>query len=247
MTRQNDFEGEMGRRYQEAMEVICPWGEEMEKREIEKIYDYIRGRHEEVSFLDLGCGGGEFEQKLTDHLRIYGGSINLLTCVDKSKVMIEKARVNLHWQSIHPFEARVVQSDIKKYLEAMRLVGPTSDIIISNFVLHNFSQGEREEVFPLIYEALTPRGSFYMLDKIAHTNPQGHSREYAAQLERTKTLAKRGMPNLVQPWLNHYEVDNAPERRMIEGELVDQLKAIGFREVNVLQREKMEATIEARK
>lgn len=249
MTRRNDFEDAMGVRYKEAMTVICPH---------EQVgYDLIKSRIDDLNLgvnenvLDLGCGSGEFLYFLGDFPK--GGPWTcedvidpFLTGVDISDVMIRKA-LKLFKIPIKEGRARIVNADLTKYLESMNLVGQTSDVITSNFVLHNLTQEERAMALPLIYGALLEYGTFLTLDKIAVTDPAEHEAMYNSQLRTIRKLAEHGMPELVQPWLDHYAADNAPERRMIEGGLIEQLRQVGFREVRALYRGRMEAVVEAKK
>lgn len=238
--RPNAYAGEMGRKYVEAMKVICPQHEIAK----EKLKDCVVNRSINLgagTLLDLGCGGAEFMRELHEDNFLY--TYLSQTGVDNSSVMIKKARKLLQGRS----GIRIVQADITKYLEAMNLVGQQTDIITSNFVMHNFSRREREIIFPLIYQAISSEGLFIMEDKVAHSNPEIHKRVYRAQLDLVRTLAEHGMPELVQPWLRHYQEDNGLSRRMVESELNYSLRQAGFRAVKTLYRSGMEAIVEAKK
>jgi ubiquinone/menaquinone biosynthesis C-methylase UbiE len=251
--RKNAYAGIMGEKYKEAMKVLCP-NQERAQHIIRNSVRYITAPnypsetlYSPYTLLDLGCGGGEFIRDIESWTSFTNGNGRLkFTGVDNSPLMIERAREILAKQIVGGI-ARIVQADITKYLEAMNLVEQGVDIITSNFVLHNFTQEERERVFPLIYGALNNEGVLLMEDKIAHTHLRTHERVYAYQLRLIESLAKHGMPALVQPWKNHYFQDNHPARKMVEGDLKKMLRKVGFREVKTLYREKMEAVVEAKK
>jgi SAM-dependent methyltransferase len=249
--RQNDFEGIMGERYKEAMEVLCPNDKKAEAILRKNIMSH-REKYSAETLLDLGCGGGEFLYSLDTrplasipYKRLEVGRLQL-TGIDISPVMIKKAQ-ELFGTSIEREEVRIVQADLTKYLEAMILTVQRADIIISNYVLHNFTQEERARIFPLIYQALSDDGMFITEDKIARTNPLTHARDLERQYQRIESLAEHGMPELVEGWKQHYKYDEAPERILVERDLKTRLLDAGFPIVRTVYRAGMEAIVEARK
>jgi len=243
MKRQNDFAGIMGEKYKEAMKVLCP--NEMEvTAELARRASANYNRFDETSLLDLGCGGGEFLQRLAMPLCV--SSKVYLTGIDNSSTMIEKARRQLSLE-IAKGKVRIVQADLMEYLQAMNLTGQTADVITSNFVLHNFTQQERAMIFPLIYQSLSPNGVLLMEDKVARTNPRLHARDLAEQMKAIESLAQHGMSELIEPWKQHYEYDESPERIMTFKTLGETLGLSGFKDVRISYVPKMEAIVEARK
>ena len=228
MKRQNDFAGEMGRKYQEAMKVICPQDDEMKKliaREATKNFQALSKKGTGATLLDLGCGNGNLIDRMF-YADIYNSWVETFVGVDSAEAMIREAKDKL-WVPVQQEQVILEQADITEYLTGLiPLEKLRANTTLSTFVLHNFTQQERQRVFPLIYQTLTPEGVFYLGDKIAITNPAEHAQDYAAQIKLIQSLAEHGMPELVQPWLDHYKMDNSPERRMIEGELVNQLRAV---------------------
>jgi len=248
-TRPNDFEGIMGEKYVKTMRVICPQHEEAKrrlKREIEyRVWNSMVENSRPRTLLDLGCGGAEFIRELNDFQRLKLKFIG----IDSSPVMIKKAiqEVQGSYRAYPNSYIKITRADITDYLKAMILLGQTVDIVTTNFVLHNFTNEERAKTLPLIYEAISPGGWLYMNDKIVRTNPQAHARDLRLQYRRIESLAEKGMPELVQPWKNHYAYDESPERKMTEKNLKISLREVGFKEVRVFYRYGMDAVLEARK
>lgn len=243
MTRQNDFAGEMGRKYKEAMKILFPGEEKVTAGLASRVIANYNPMGE-TSVLDLRCGGGEFLKLLANSSR-YSSRVHL-TGIDSSPAMIEKAERELE-SEIAKGKARIVQADITRYLEAMELTGQTADVVTANFVFHNFTRAERAIAFPLIYRTIAPGGVLLMLDKVARTNPRLHARDLAEQYRRIDSLAEHGMPELVQPWKKHYDYDETPERIMINKHLRDDLMFAGFKDVRVSYVPLMEGVVEARK
>ncbi len=244
MKRPNDYEGIMGERYQEAMAVLCPNQDKASKVVLERLALLFSPNWPKTG-LDLGCGGGEFLRSVIERKQSVGDSACVFG-VDSSPLMIERARKNLA-EYLNPQWNQIVQADLIKYLEAMNLIGMQVDFITENFVLHNLTKRQRAKVFPLVYGALQEDGLFIMQDKISVDNLGQHARDYAQQIVAIESFRKQGLKKLIEPWKSHYAVDDSPQRRMPQEQLISDLRDVGLRGVKVIYRDKMEAVVEARK
>lgn len=248
--RQNDFEGEMGEKYEQAMQIICPQAEEMKRLIANRVREFTNLNKKKVLdhravLLDLGCGGGSLINEIY-YADIENSGVDIFVGVDKSEVMLDTARKRLYMPWVNE-EVKLVKEDITKYLKNIARLGWKANFITSTFVLHNLTQDERLRISPLVYQVLSLEGAFYIGDKIARTNPEEHSRDYLRQIKLIESLAEHSMPELVQPWKKHYQEDDKPERIMVEAELKKMLIQTGFRKVRTIYREGMEAIIEAKK
>jgi ubiquinone/menaquinone biosynthesis C-methylase UbiE len=115
--------------------------------------------------------------------------------------------------------------------------------IFSSFVVHNFKRRDRFAVFEDCYRALR-HGGMLILDESVRVGDKKLDRAILRnQIRRYRYLPKEVADAVV----DHIKQDFSAQYRIDEEDLVNELRAIGFRSVKVIDRVEHEALVIARK
>lgn len=170
--------------------------------------------------LDIGCGAGNYALKLLQTLP----NLNV-TLADLSQPMLERAE-----QRIRPVtkgEVRTLQADIRE----LELGIAQFDIILAAAVFHHLrGDDEWRSVFSKCYSSLRPGGSLWIFDMLEHSTPavQALMKErYGEYLVGLKDEKYRDHV------FGYIEEEDTPRPLMFQ---VDLLRAVGFREVEILHK-----------
>ena len=173
------------------------------------------------TLLDIGCGAGNYTLKLLSALPLASA-----TLIDLSRPMLDRAvqRISL----AHPgVSVTPLQSDIRD----SGLPPESFDIAVAAATLHHLrADDEWRAVFSAVHRALTPGGSFWIWDLVAHHPPALHDlmwRRYGDYLAALKG------PDYRDHVFQYVEAEDTP--RPLPWQL-DQLRAAGFRTVEVLHK-----------
>ena len=170
--------------------------------------------------LDVGCGAGNYALSLLKTLPNLNIDLN-----DLSQPMLERAEKRVGEAT----GGSVVKlpGDIRN----LSLEGGRYDIIVAAATLHHLrDDGEWEQVFKKLYEALKPGGSLWISDLIEHSHKDINAlmwQRYGDYLAAYKDAAYR---NHVFAYI---EKEDTPRPLMYQ---LDLLRAVGFREVDVLHK-----------
>jgi ubiquinone/menaquinone biosynthesis C-methylase UbiE len=155
--------------------------------------------------------------------------------------MIKKAKVYLKGVDI-----KLVLADAFAYIN--KLKKNSVDIITSGFVFHNMPRAWRAKMFKAIFAALKPGGVFINADKMAPDDEKKHRSDFIWQMKRiVQAHISAGRDDLAREWLLHYLRDNQPEYIFTEKEAREVLKKIGFAQVKIFGRSRMDAAVVAKK
>ena len=170
--------------------------------------------------LEVGCGGGNYTLKLLErmpHLNV--------TLVDLSRVMLDLAVPRVCPMTIGTVET--LQSDIR---DADFGKG-RFDIVLASAILHHLrTDDEWRTVFQKLHDALKPRGSFWIFDIVESPLPEVqaiHWRQYGDYLTAAGGDAFR------RELYERIIAEDTP--RSVPFQL-DLLRAVGFREVELLHK-----------
>ena len=124
----------------------------------------LKGTHAAgESILDLGCGSGIVEEMIFDEIpgaRVVG--------IDSSRSMLELAAARLRrWSA----QLQLVEADFAD-IEKVKLPESSFGAVISVQALHHVPHIAKRRVFAKIHDVLTPRGVFYILDRIRVDPPE---------------------------------------------------------------------------
>jgi tRNA (cmo5U34)-methyltransferase len=181
--------------------------------------------------LDLGCGAGNFT------LRVLG-RVSPLDCVlvDLSRPMLDRADQRV--KAATSGGVRTIQSD-------MRLLSfePASfDLILAGQVLHHLrEQAQWEAMFARFHEWLSPAGTLFVADLVAHDDPAIQ----ALMLERyAEYLVGLDGAEYRDKVLAYCDAEDSPRSLKYQFDL---LRRVGFDEFDVLHKNALFAAFYARK
>ena len=170
--------------------------------------------------LDIGCGAGNYTLKLLEK------QSNLdVTLIDLSKPMLDRATERISAASngaIH-----TIQGDIRE----INLRENSYDIILAAAVLHHLRDDtEWESVFNKIYNALRPKGSFWIFDLIEDQIPAIQDmmwKQYGEYLVDFKDEAFRDQT------YGYIIQEDTPRSLLYQ---IDVMRKAGFKQVTILHK-----------
>jgi tRNA (cmo5U34)-methyltransferase len=233
------FSGQIGAEY-EMLKLIVPAAVETSRRVAENVATLEQGPDGTVRAIEIGCGTG-----ITTRALLEARDDLDLTSLDNEPTMLGQARENLA-----PFIAagrlRLVEADALSALGAL----PTEsiDLVASAYTTHNFLDSYRILVLAEIFRVLRPGGTFVNGDRFALDDS-------LAQTRFTQTEAKHyfdvfgglGRYDMLEQWIIHLFSDESADRLMRLGPALEQMRKIGFAQVDVVFREDVNTLLAARK
>jgi len=173
-----------------------------------------------TSFLDVGCGAGNFTLKVLQRLPKLE-----VTLIDLSRPMLDRAVERVRAAKAGPVAA--LQGDVRD----LTLGKSRFDIIVAASVLHHLREdSEWKAVFAKFHAALRPGGWIWIHDFIEHSHPAVQAlmwERYGAYLTQLKDAAYRDHV------FAYTEQEDTPRSLMFQ---LDLLRAVGFDQVEVLHK-----------
>jgi tRNA (cmo5U34)-methyltransferase len=170
--------------------------------------------------LDVGCGAGNYTLKLLEQLP----SLDV-TLIDLSKPMLDRAAERIGKATSG--KVTVIEGDVRDVVPA----DDKFDIILAAAVLHHLrTDWEWQHVYASFYRALNWGGSLWVFDLVESSIPalQALMKErYGEYLTRLKDEAYRDQV------FAYVEKEDTPRSLTIQ---LDLLRAVGFRQVEVLHK-----------
>jgi len=234
MTSDQRFGGTIGEKY-DLFPLAYPHYHEFQRT----IADNIPYRPlDKFVALELGPGPGQTTTQVAS--RFQNARI---IAVDNEPVMVKQAERNL--ESFGP-RIKVIASDALEYLD--RTEPESIDVLFSGYTLHNFDKKYRSKVLAGIHSALKVGGTFVNGDKYASTDLQERINAFNWSIRRyLDVYPKEGQADVCYDWIIHMGQDEHPDKIMVESEAIQEMKAIGFTNIKIAYRKKMEATLVATK
>lgn len=188
--------------------------------------------------VDIGCGDGAITALLLADNRID------VIGVDNEPKMVAQALTRLA-RSIELGRLSVVEADAYRYLAEQG--NDSIDIIASGYVFHNLTPDYRAEAFAAAYRALRPGGMFINADKYARDG-EVHYKDLQWQVGRFfDAFSDPDHIDILRAWVLHYIEDEGPNHVMPESTALKELEKIGFADLSIVCRERMDAVLVARK
>lgn len=189
-----------------------------------------------LEIAEIGTGKGftaEEVLKANPNVRIVGA--------DNDAGMIRQAQENLE-QYIQEGRVELRSEDALEFLK--KFPDNSVSIIESGFTIHNFKNDYRKAVLEEIYRVLKLGGEFITADKIMPDDEEIFQEEVSYVAEQFQNIPDEEKR---KEWMRHYEEDMRPDVIMREGELIEMLQEIGFREIDISNRNHLEALLVAKK
>lgn len=193
-----------------------------------------------INVLEIGCGTG-----YTTKTILNSDTRTKIVAIDNEEKMIDQIKETLDTY-IKSGKVTLIENDALDFLKTQNL--ESFDIIVTAATLHNFTQDYRKNILTEVYRVLKPNCLFINADKYALNDPVEHNKTLNWQLKELKRVfTKSNRIDLLEEWTNHYLIDNKPELIMKEKESINFMKEIGFKDVELVFREQMDAVLIARK
>ncbi len=228
------FGGKAGKDY-DYFSIACPHYQELEN----KIAEIISGNTKETNLkvLEIGTGNGSTTKVIKKVL-----PDSSIDTIDNEKIMIEQAKNKLKEKD----KINFILSDALKFLKKTK--DNSYDLFVSAFTIHNFEKNYRRKVLKELYRVISPKGLFLNADKYALDNKEIHDEALNWQLNQFKEkFSDISRQDLIEDWTKHYLEDEKTAVIMGERKSINDMEKIGFKEIKIVFRKKMEAIVVARK
>jgi ubiquinone/menaquinone biosynthesis C-methylase UbiE len=204
-----------------------------------KIISSIDRKVDDVfNVLEVGVGPGI----TTNYFFNYFKNAKIL-CVDNEIDMVMQSKKNL-LNFKHRVE--IIYMDALTFLKSLESC--SIDVFFSGFTLHNFDKNYRHEFLKEVYRVLSTCGQFVNGDKYALDDVSMRVEAFNWSIGRfLKVFGSYGKNSLCYDWIVHYGEDEKLNRIMIQSEAIEEMRLIGFKDLKLIYREKMEAIISAKK
>jgi tRNA (cmo5U34)-methyltransferase len=170
--------------------------------------------------LDIGCGAGNYTLKLLQMLP----HLNVML-VDLSRPMLERATQRV--KEVSAGEVQTAQGDIR----GLSLGESRFDIVLAAAVFHHLrTDSEWRNVLAKCYGALKPGGSIWISDYIEHSIPGVQQVMWTCYGEYLTKLKDEKLRDQVFALM---ELEDTPRSVIYQ---IDMLKAVGFKEVEILHK-----------
>ncbi|MBU0636059.1 methyltransferase domain-containing protein [Candidatus Micrarchaeota archaeon] len=219
-------------------ELACPYFSEMRMQIKEIVKNHCQHyAQEKIAVLEIGFGLGP-----TTSFLLNSEPHILVTAIDNEPKMVEQAKENLK-NFIKAGRLKLIEEDALQFLQSV--ASNSFEACVSSFTIHNFEQDYRNKLLKEIYRILKSNGLFVNADKCASNNAAEHKAALEWQLEQYKKVFEK--KELVSEWIAHDLEDEKESRILREKQFLEQLKKIGFKEVNKIFRKRLHATVTATK
>lgn len=195
-------------------------------------------RKDHLKVLELGTGTG-----ITTNAILTANKHIELATLDIDFSLLEYVRCS----NTKHTNVTYICEDVRQFLPACQ---ESYDIVVSGFLIHNFSQDERNEIYRHIYRILLKGANFINIDKFI---PDNSERQITALQHRLNSycsvLSERAEYEILKEWIVHYVGDYAENKRMPFNAELNRILNHQFSEAYYLEKldDKMMGALLARK
>lgn len=183
------------------------------------------------SLLDVGCGAGNYSLKILERLPALD-----VTLIDLSRPMLDRAHERI--SAATTGTVRTVQADVRE----AELGEEKFDLIVAAAVLHHLRTDEEwRAVFAKLHRALKRGGSLWIYDLVEHAWPEVQQRMWERYGHYLADMKDESYRDHV---FGYVEQEDTPKPIGFQLEL---MRAVGFREVEVLHKNTCFAAFGSRK
>lgn len=188
--------------------------------------------------LEIGCGSGLSTRRFLDSREDLR-----LDAIDLAPTMLDQARENLA-SDIESGRLTLHLSDALGYLKSQ----PSNafDFVISNYAIHNFLNGYREEVMQEILRVMKPGAAFINGDRYGMDDPVEHLRALQTEVRGYFNVFKpMNRWDLLEDWVIHVLSDESLDHVMRLTPSLDWMRCLGFVDIKILHRETVNTNLVA--
>lgn len=233
------FSGKLGEEY-DSIKLVWPYYNKLKLIMGKFIKEFFtKSNLKKIHILEIGCGTGDATKIILEsdnRIRI--------TAVDNEPILLNKAKENLR-AYIEKNRLKLINEDALDYIKKCK--SESFDVFASSFVLHNLNKKYRHKILLEIFRILKKEGLFITTDKYVLDDEVEDNKLFDVQMKKFDVFDSMGKSKLKKELLEHEAKDRSPDFLMKEKESIDEMKNIGFKNVNILHREKREGVIAARK
>lgn len=233
------FAGVIGQDYQ-LLKLLSPLAVEMSRLVGLTIASAAATSEHPLQVVELGTGTGITTLAILsqhDNLSVFS--------IDNEPVMQNQAKQHLHaWTTQQ--KLTFCDEDALTALQAMP--SASVDIVASAYTLHNFLEDYRALVIIEILRVLKPGGQFINADRYAMDDISLHTRLTQEEVSGYfKVLIDVGKLDVLEHWILHILSDESANHIMRETPALNLLKAAGFIDIKLSQRQQVNALVTATK
>lgn len=191
-------------------------------------YEFAKVYKKNFRVLEIGCGEGDSILPLLEK-----------TSASLDALDISREMINICKSRLQNYKDRVtyVCDDACDHL----LQSPSYTIITTSWTVHNFLWKDKLVLLQAIYNNLPKGGWFLIMDKVYPDS--GAKQKYIEQIERYRYLEGRVRKDI----LDHERMDFSSPYRMDEKRFFKELKRLGFKSIELIDRVERDVVILARK
>ena len=232
------FSGSIGQDYH-LLKLIAPLATAMSKLVGEAVARYP-STAKTLNIVELGGGTGI----TTLSILSARPDVQILS-IDNEPVMQNQAKQHLSsWCAEDKLTFLCI--DALSALQAMP--SASVDIVASAYTLHNFLAEYRVSVLQEIWRVLKPGGQFINGDRYALDDISVHTRLIQEEVGGYfRVLVELQRLDVLQQWIVHLFSDESANHIMRETEALGQLRAVGFKDIQLQHRMDVNAVVQATK
>ena len=231
------FAGELSDRY-DLWRVARPHLETIHGAVSDQVARFAEAHGDKVRAVDLGCGDGAVTELLLDDERI-----DVVGVDNEPKMIAQVLRRLTRW--IESGRLSIAEADALGYLADQE--DGSVDLVASGYVFHNLTPDYRSATLAEVYRVLRPGGLFINADKYARDG-EAHYQDLKWQVDRFfDAYGDTEHLDILRAWVMHYIEDEGPNHVMLERAALSEMDGLGFVELSIVSRCRMDAVLVAHK
>jgi ubiquinone/menaquinone biosynthesis C-methylase UbiE len=234
------FSGVIGQEY-DTLKLICPLAAKMSQLVGESVEQYVhQNTTQTLNIIELGGGTG-----ITTLAILLASEQLKVLSVDSEPIMQNQAKASLQeWVR----QERLSFATDDALIALKRTAFASVDIVASAYTVHNFLDTYRAEVMTEIFRVLKPGGQFINGDRYGLDDISEHTRTIQNEVSGYfKALVAIDKLDVLEHWIVHLFSDESENHVMRERFSLQQLRDVGFKQVNLSHRCEVNALVVAEK